>query len=340
MARAEHDRDHVLARPQQARHIVGRVEHCLAVVRERGLEDAVRCRAAVDCYVLIREAGGVEAGADDPLRHAEGLAEHRGRPDLAALALVVLFQGGRPARREPADGTAEFVSRANLRVVRHALGLGERPPALGPGNPLTLPIAGGQEASLEPRRLRPSVGCVGDDAHRPEIPGVRTEGRARVEAGRAGRFHLTRVPHIGGARMQTIGARCDEHLQRELPDVARARQPPGESRRRIVDAERRDCGIGFERSRRDGSPRSRLPVPGTWNRRRTTRRCTDEQRRRRESAQEPAVVSIPAHSSGSAAVPPLRRAHPHSPSNVGQCFRWSSMKRRASASASSRDSRR
>ena len=152
---AELRRDHVLPLRQERRDVVRRVEHALAVVGEAGVENAVRRGCAVQRELVVGEAGRVDAGPSDRLRDPEGLPQHRRRPQLAALALVVLDTRGREARREPCGRPAQLARRADHRVVGQPFRFGGRAAAFRPGDPFALPVARRQERRLEPRRRRP-----------------------------------------------------------------------------------------------------------------------------------------------------------------------------------------
>ena len=249
VTRPELGGDDVLALSHGIGHVVGGVEHRLRVVGERRLQLAIGDPAAVDGERRVRETGGVEPRAGHLFRDAERVAQHRRRPELPALALVVLLRRGRPAARQPSHRTAELPRRANLRIVGSAFGVAERAAPLGPGDPLAVPVGRSEQSRLEPRGLGPVACQIASrpHAHAPEVPRGRLESWPAVDDPRIRGRDASRVPHVGLALACQLRFRRDEHARAGLHYVpAIAGEDPAESRRRVVDAERRRGGVGFE----------------------------------------------------------------------------------------------
>ncbi len=235
---AEDDPDGVPV-ADEGRHVVGRVQGFLPVIRPARIEDARPDLLAVEPEFVMAEAGDVDHGQRDALLEVELLAQI----DRAGLGVV----GALMAEEQGALG-AELADLAG-------------------GDPPGLPFAGMEEAGDEGGRLAPGTGPVlpAPPADLPMVAGAAHQRLAGVlERGRpAAGVDGVAVPEVAGVVPQELRGGGDEDLPglRALaPDLAL--DGPRQARRGGVDAEGLVQVFATEperRARKHGGPRC-----GSW----------------------------------------------------------------------------
>ena len=119
----------ILPFAEQRRHIVHRIEIAAVVVRVAGVEAVIGDGLTVQGEFAVGRSRGVEPGADNPLLHREGAAEHRSRDAIAAAGVRdpagLPFGGVEQGGLERRDGRDEALP--GLVPGLHA------PPIGGPG---------------------------------------------------------------------------------------------------------------------------------------------------------------------------------------------------------------